>query len=117
MSSAKTLARGLQGVGKDGTRSVKKGVIWLLMPGNRSRWGNNTSSVFHRLFAPLLMAPPEGCVYKFCIGLFWLWLIMAFGLTSILGKDLFLMAGRSFLGSAGVPPADLIAPHISSTCY
>ena len=61
-------------------------------------------------YAALLMASDlKDAMYKFCIGLFWLWLIMAFGLASILGKDLLLMAGRPFLGSAGVPPADLIA--------
>ena len=40
---------------------------------------------------------------------FWLWLIMAFGLASILGKDLLLMVGAPFLTAPGVPPADLIA--------
>jgi hypothetical protein len=34
---------------------------------------------------------------------------MAFGLASILGKDLLLMAGAPFLGAPRVPPADLIA--------
>jgi hypothetical protein len=48
-------------------------------------------------------------VYKFCIGLFWLWLSMAFGLASILGKDLLLMMGPLFLNASGVPPANLLA--------
>ena len=61
-------------------------------------------------YAALLMASDlKDAMYKFCIGLFWLWLIMAFGLASILGKDLLLMVGTSFLTSTGVPPADLIA--------
>ncbi len=80
--------------------------------GNQIALEINTRLVSYSIafYAALLMASDlKDAMYKFCIGLFWLWLIMAFGLTSILGKDLFLMAGRSFLGSAGVPPADLIA--------
>ena len=34
---------------------------------------------------------------------------MAFGLASILGKDLLLMVGAPFLNAPGVLPADLIA--------
>jgi hypothetical protein len=61
-------------------------------------------------YAALLMASNlKDAIYKFCIGLFWLWLIMAFGLASILGKDLLLMVGAPFLNAPGVPPADLIA--------
>ena len=61
-------------------------------------------------YAALLMASDlKDAMHKFCIGLFWLWLIMAFGLASILGKDLLLMAGTPFLDSTGVPLADLIA--------
>ena len=61
-------------------------------------------------YAALLMASDlKDAMYKFCIGLFWLWLIMAFGLASILGKDLLLMVGAPFLNAPGVPPADLIA--------
>jgi hypothetical protein len=48
-------------------------------------------------------------MYKFCIGLFQLWVIKAFGLASILGKDLLLIVGVPFLSAPGVPPADLIA--------
>jgi len=61
-------------------------------------------------YAALLMASNlKDAIYKFCIGLFWLWLIMAFGLASILGKDLLLIVGAAFLNAPGVPPADLIA--------
>ena len=61
-------------------------------------------------YAALLMASNlKDAMYKFCIGLFWLWLIMAFGLASILGKDLMLVVGAPFLNAPGVPPADLIA--------
>ena len=80
--------------------------------GNQIALEINTRLVSYSIafYAALLMASDlKDAMYKFCIGLFWLWLIMAFGLASILGKDLFLMAGRPFLGSAGVPPADLIA--------
>lgn len=61
-------------------------------------------------YAALLLASnlPD-TPYKFCIGLFWLWVIMAFGLSSILGKDLLMMVGSPFLVSPGVPPANLIA--------
>ncbi len=45
---------------------------------------------------------------KLCIGLFWLSLIIAFDLPSILGKDLLLMSGMAFLDAPDVPPADLI---------
>ena len=80
--------------------------------GNQIALEINTRLVSYSIafYAALLMASDlKDAMYKFCIGLFWLWLIMAFGLASILGKDLFLMAGTPFLGSTGVPPADLIA--------
>ena len=61
-------------------------------------------------YAALLMASNlKDAIYKCCVGLFWLWLIMTFGLASILGKDLLLMVGAPFLNAPGVPPADLIA--------
>jgi hypothetical protein len=59
--------------------------------------------------ALLIASNLSDTLYKFCVGLFWLWIIMAFGLASILGKDLLLMVGPPFLESPGVPPADLIA--------
>lgn len=34
---------------------------------------------------------------------------MAFGLASIVGKELLLLAGKPFLSAPGVPPADIIA--------
>ena len=46
--------------------------------------------------------------YKFCIGLFCLWVVMAFGLASIAAKDLLVMVGRRFCRHH-VPPADLLA--------
>ncbi len=61
-------------------------------------------------YAVLMMASNLlDAMYKFCIGLFWLWVIVAFGLASILGKDFLLMVGAPFLNAPGVPPADLIA--------
>lgn len=61
-------------------------------------------------YAALLMASNlKDAMYKFCIGLFWLWLIMAFGLASILGRDLLMTVGAPFLNAPGVPPPDLIA--------
>ena len=80
--------------------------------GNQIALAINTRLVSYSIafYAALLMASNlKDVTYKFCIGLFWLWLIMAFGLASILGKDLLLMVGAPFLNGPGVPPADLIA--------
>jgi len=80
--------------------------------GNQIALEINTRLVSYSIafYAALLMASNlKDAIYKFCIGLFWLWLIMAFGLASILGKDLLLMVGAPFLNAPGVPPADLIA--------
>ncbi len=80
--------------------------------GNQIALEINTRLVSYSIafYAALLMASNlKDATYKFCIGLFWLWLIMAFGLASILGKDLLLMVGATFLNVPGVPPADLIA--------
>ena len=108
-------ATGLQGVemmvltqfGEDG------GVIMAASDaGNQIALEINTRLVSYSIafYAALLMASNlEDAMYKFCIGLFWLWVIMAFGLASILGKDLLLMVGAPFLNAPGVPPADLIA--------
>ena len=108
-------AAGLQGAemmvrtqfGEDG------GVIMAAADaGNQIAVEINTRLVSYSIafYAALLMASNlKDAMYKFCIGLFWLWLIMAFGLASILGKDLLLMVGAPFLSAPGVPPADLIA--------
>ena len=108
-------AVGLQGVealvrtqfGEDG------GVIMAAADaGNQIALEINTRLVSYSIafYAALLMASNlKDAIYKFCVGLFWLWLIMAFGLASILGKDLLLMVGAPFLNAPGVPPADLIA--------
>ena len=108
-------AAGLQGVemivrtqfGEDG------GVIMAATDaGNHIALEINTRLVSYSIafYAALLLASNlKDAMHKFCIGLFWLWLIMAFGLASILGKDLLLMAGTPFLDSTGVPLADLIA--------
>ena len=80
--------------------------------GNQIALDINTRLVSYSIafYAALLIASNlKDAMYKFCIGLFWLWLAMAFGLASILGKDLLLMAGAPFLGAPRVPPADLIA--------
>ena len=88
----------------------------VIMPaadaGNQIALEINTRLVSYSIafYAALLMASNlKDAMYKFCIGLFWLWLIMAFGLASILAKDLLLMVGAPFLSAPGVPPADLIA--------
>ena len=61
-------------------------------------------------YAALLLASNlKDSVYKFCVGLAWLWITMAFGLASIVGKDLLMMVGSPFLQAPGVPPADVLA--------
>ena len=108
-------AAGLQGAeimvrtqfGEDG------GVIMAAAEaGNQIALEINTRLVSYSIafYAALLMASNlKDAMYKFCIGLVWLWLVMAFGLASILGKDLLLMVGAPFLDAPGVPPANLIA--------
>ena len=59
--------------------------------------------------ALLLASNVQNSVYKFCTGLFWLWLIMAIGLASIAGKDLLILVGEPFLSTELVPPANIIA--------
>lgn len=79
---------------------------------NRIELEVNTRLVSYSIafYAALLMASNlKDALFKFCIGLFLLWLIMAFGLASIMGKDLLVMVGTPFLSTAGVPPADIIA--------
>ena len=88
----------------------------VIMPaadaGNQIALEMNTRLVSYSIafYAALLMASNlKDAMFKFCIGLAWLWLIMSFGLASIIGKDLLLMVGAPFLNAPGVPPADLIA--------
>ncbi len=59
--------------------------------------------------ALLMAANVQNSLYKFSLGLFWLWLIMAAGLASIAGKELLLLIGGPFLNTSLVPPADAIA--------
>ena len=108
-------AAGLQGAetmvrtqfGEDG------GVIMAAAEaGNKIALDINTRLVSYSIafYAAFLMASNlNDAIYKFCIGLVCLWLAMAFGLASILGKDLLLMVGAPFLDAPSVPPADLIA--------
>ena len=59
--------------------------------------------------ALLMAANVQNSLYKFSLGLFWLWLVMAVGLASIAGKELLLLIGGPFLSTSLVPPADVIA--------
>lgn len=80
--------------------------------GNRIALEINARLVSYSIafYAALLMASNlEEGVFKFCVGLFWLWVIMAFGLASIAGKELLLIVGAPFLAAPGIPPADVIA--------
>ena len=80
--------------------------------GNQIALQTNTRLVSYSIafYAALLLASNlQDGIYKFCVGLFWLWVIMAFGLASIVGKDLLLMVGGPFLNSPWVPPGDFLA--------
>ena len=80
--------------------------------GNQIALEVNTRLVSYSIafYGALLMASNlRDSIYKFSIGLFWLWLIMATGLASIAGKDLLMLAGPLFLNAPLVPPADVIA--------
>ncbi len=106
---------GLQGVGM--TVQLQFGanegqLLPATQAGNQILLETNTRLVSYSIafYAALLMASNlQDAIYKFCIGLFWLWVIMAFGLASIVGKDLLLMVGTPFLNTPGVPPADFLA--------
>ena len=91
---------------------VECNIVTAQAAGNRIELEVNTRLVSYSIafYAALLMASNlKDALFKFCIGLFLLWLLMAFGLASIMGRDLLVMVGAPFLESAGVPPADLIA--------
>ena len=59
--------------------------------------------------ALLTISKLKDAMVEFFSGLLWPWLIMAFGLASILGKDLLLMVSATFLNAPGVLPLNLIA--------
>ena len=91
---------------------VEGNIVTAQAAGNQIELEVNTRLVSYSIafYAALLMASNlKDALFKFCIGLFLLWLLMAFGLASIMGRDLLVMVGAPFLESAGVPPADLIA--------
>ena len=91
---------------------IEGNIVTAKSAGNQIELAVNTRLVSYSIafYAALLLASNlKGAVFKFCVGLFLLWLLMAFGLTSIVGKDLLVMVGEPFLSSAGVPSADLLA--------
>ena len=91
---------------------IEGNIVTAKSAGNQIELAVNTRLVSYSIafYAALLLASNlKGAVFKFCVGLFLLWLLMAFGLTSIVGKDLLVMVGAPFLSSAGVPSADLLA--------
>ena len=80
--------------------------------GNQIELEVNTRLVSYSIafYGALLMASNlQNGFYKFCIGLFCLWVVMAVGLASIAAKDLLVMVGAPFLSAPRVPPADLLA--------
>ena len=87
-------------------------VVAASAAGNQIELEINTRLVSYSIafYAALLMASSlQNGFYKFCLGLFCLWVVMAFGLASIAAKDLLVMVGAPFLSAPGVPPADLLA--------
>ena len=92
----------------------------VIMPaadaGNQIALEINTRLVSYSIafYAALLMASNlKDAMYKFCIGLFWLWLIMAFGLASILGKTLLTNGRRAFPQRTGRPARRSDRTHVS----
>ena len=91
---------------------VEGAIVAAEEAGNQIELEVNTRLVSHSIafYAALLMASNlKDVLSKLCIGLFMLWLIMVFGLVSMMGKDLLVVVGEPFLDTALVPPADLIA--------
>lgn len=91
---------------------LEEEVLAASAAGNQIELEINTRLVSYSIafYAALLMASNlQNGFYKFCIGLFSLWVVMAFGLISIAAKDLLVMVGTPFLSAPGVPPADLLA--------
>ena len=87
-------------------------VVTASAAGNQIELEINTRLVSYSIafYAALLMASNlRNGLYKFCIGLFCLWGVMALGLASIAAKDLLVMVGAPFLSAPRVPPADLLA--------
>ena len=87
-------------------------VVAASAAGNQIELEINTRLVSYSIafYAALLMASSlQDGFYKFCLGLFCLWVVMAFGLASIAAKDLLVMVGAPFLSAPGVPPAELLA--------
>ena len=91
---------------------VEGSIVTAQAAGNQIELEVNTRLVSYSIsfYAALLLASNlKDVLFRFCIGLFLLWLLMALGLASIMGKDLLVMVGAPFLESARVPPADVIA--------
>ena len=87
-------------------------VVAVSAAGNQIELEINTRLVSYSIafYAALLMASNlQNGFYKFCIGLFCLWVVMAFGLASIAAKDLLVLVGAPFLSAPHVPSADLLA--------
>lgn len=91
---------------------VENLIVTAQAAGNQIEFEVNTRLVSYSIafYAALLLASNlKEALFKFCTGLFLLWLAMAFGLASILSKELLVTVGRPFLDTTGVPPADAIA--------
>ena len=91
---------------------LEEEIVAASAAGNQIELEINTRLVSYSIafYAALLMASNlQNGLYKFCIGLFCLWVVMAFGLASIAAKDLLVMVGAPFLSAPRVPPADLLA--------
>jgi len=91
---------------------LEEEVVSAITAGNQIELEINTRLVSYSIafYASLLMASNlQNGLYKFCIGLFCLWVVMAFGLASIVAKDLLVMVGAPFLSAPSVPSASILA--------
>lgn len=91
---------------------LEEEVVAASAAGNQIELEINTRLVSYSIafYAALVMASNlQNGLYKFCIGLLCLWVVMAFGLVSVAAKDLLVMVGAPFLSAPHVPPADLLA--------
>ncbi len=91
---------------------LEEEAVSAITAGNQIELEINTRLVSYSIafYASLLMASNlQNGLYKFCIGLFCLWVVMAFGLASIVAKDLLVMVGAPFLSAPSVPPASILA--------
>ena len=90
----------------------KAGILETHQSANQIALEINTRLVSYSIafYAALIFASKiNNGLYSFCVGLFWLWVVMAFGLASIMGKDLLLLAGSLVSEESLVPSLNTVA--------